>query len=510
LLPSIEDLTWQGGEKMDNIESAIQPRRPIKRQSTAIEAELLKLGNTIVTKFHVLMRISQIYDSKNTAIQQFVQESLQTINQWIKREGVLSILVDNELFLNGERLRYSVEGFTSFKYLLTQCRKRRIGEVVFKSPADETTLKEFIYGLMSLEDGNEKNAELFSESLASHGITSIEVHPLEVLEGEEDAITYYLVDQQKVAQKVFFETIGTIKEVITHIKGKQHADVRKLKRLAQKAVNLIVEDESILLGMATIKNYDEYTFNHSVNVTIYSLAIGKRLGFTRKIMTELGITALLHDIGKSKIPREILNKPGPLDEGEWGVMKKHPLLGVEVALNLKQLGEINPRMVVGIFDHHLNNDLSGYPKLFRKKELSLFGRIIQIADSYDAMTTARIYKKSAYTPEHSLAIMLRERVVHFDPILLKILIGVVGIYPIGSLVLLNTHEVGIVYKPNPDPKWIDRPRVILVERHEKKDVKKELIDLTETDGPNHFKRTVIKTLDPNKYHVDIAKYFLAS
>ena len=83
---------------MDNVESAIQPSRPVKKPPASIETELLKLGNTIVTKFHVLMRISQIYDSKNTAIQQFVQESLQTINQWIKREGILSILVDNELF----------------------------------------------------------------------------------------------------------------------------------------------------------------------------------------------------------------------------------------------------------------------------------------------------------------------------------------------------------------------------------------------------------------------------
>ena len=495
---------------MENTETAIQNRQMTKRQSTTMEAELLKLGNTIVTKFHVLMRISQIYDSKNTALQQFIQESLQTINDWIKREGVLSILVDNELFLNGERLRYSVEGFTSFKYLLIQWRKRRIGEVVFKSPVDERTLKEFIYALMSLEEGSERNADLLSESLVNHGITSVEVHPLEVLESEEDAITYYLVDQQKVAQKVFFETIGTIKEVITHIKEKQHADVRKLKRLAQKAVHLIVEDESILLGMATIKNYDEYTFNHSVNVAIYALAIGKRLGFSRKIMTELGITALLHDIGKSKIPREVLTKAGPLDEGEWGLMKKHPLLGVEVALNLKQLGEINPRMVIGIFDHHLNNDHSGYPKLFRKKELSLFGRIIQIVDSYDAMTTAKIYKKRPYTPEQALAIMLRERVIHYDPILLKILIGVVGIYPIGSLVLLNTHELGIVYKPNPDPKWMDRPRLIIVERGEKSGATKELVDLTETDGQNRFQRTIIKTLDPNKYHIDIAKYFLPS
>jgi hypothetical protein len=104
--------------------------------------------------------------------------------------------------------------------------------------------------------------------------------------------------------------------------------------------------------------------------------------------------------------------------------------------------------------------------------------------------------------------MLRERAIHFDPILLKILIGVVGIYPIGSLVLLDTHELGIVYKPNADPKYMDRPRVILMELQEKKDIKKELVDLTETSSPNHFKRTSIKTLDPNKYHIDIAKYFL--
>ena len=174
-----------------------------------------------------------------------------------------------------------------------------------------------------------------------------------------------------------------------------------------------MEDESILLGMTTIKNYDEYTFNHCVNVSIYSLAIGRRLGLSRKILTELGITALLHDIGKSKIPRETLNKPGSLNGEEWNLMKKHSLMGVEIVLNLKQLGEINPRMVIGIFDHHLKNDPSGYPKLFRKKEIGLFGQIIQIADAYDAMTTPRIYKKVPYTPEQALAIMLKERNVQF-------------------------------------------------------------------------------------------------
>ena len=474
-----------------------------------MDPELSRIGNNLVTKFHVLMRISQIYDSKNVALHQFIQESLHAINTFIKREGSLSLkILTDDIFLNEQRLRYSVEGFTSFKYLLTQWKKRLIGGVFFKEPVDEGMLKEFIYILMSLEEGNEENVTIFNKRLEDRHISSVEVNPLEVIENEEGSFVLRKENSREVAKKVFFETLGTVKEVITNIKGKQHADVRKLKRLVRKAVHLILEDESILLGMTTIKNYDEYTFHHSVNVAIYSLAMGRRLGFSRNVLSELGITAMLHDIGKSKIPIEILNKPSQLDAEEWGLMKKHPLMGVEIVLNLKQLGEINPKMVIGIFDHHLKNDLSGYPKLFQKKEVSLFGRIIEITDAYDAMTTPRIYKKIPYTPEQALAILMKERDVHFDSILLKMFIGLVGIYPIGSLVLLDTHEMGIVFKTNSDSRSMDRPQVILVEKNEHGEGKKKLVDLTEMDGGNHFKRSIVKTLDPSKYHIDISKYFL--
>jgi len=492
------------------METTAQTQRASKKPSETMDSDLSKLGNSLVTKFHVLMRISQIYDSKNVALHQFVEESLQSINNLIKREGTLSLkVVKEDVFINDQRLRYSVEGFTSFKYLLTQWKKRLIGEVVFKGLLDEAVLKEFIYALMNLEEGKEENADLLNKQLVNKDIRSIEVNSLEMIEqeGEEGAALRLKEDPEEVAKKVFFETIGTIKEVITHIKGKQYVEVRKLKRLAQKAVHLVMEDESILLGMATIKNYDEYTFNHSVNACIYALAIGKRLGFSKKTLTELAVTALLHDIGKSKIPREVLNKPSPFDEGEWGLMKKHPLWGVEILLNLKQLGEINPRMVIGIFDHHLKSDFSGYPKLFRKKEVSLFGQVIQIADSYDAMTTPTNYRKVPFTPEQSLAMMLKQRGVHYDPLLLKIFLGLVGIYPVGSLVLLDTRELGIVYKPNVNPKWMDRPKVMLVYRDEKGKATKEMLDLTETDSKGRFKRSVIKTLDPYKYHIDISRYF---
>ncbi len=490
------------------MESATQSKEGGRRSGEAMDTGLMKLGSNLITKFHVLIRISQIYDSKNVALNQFLQEALHAINTFIQREGPFAIkIVGNDIFLNEQRLRYTVEGFNSFKFVLTQWKKRFIGEVHFKQPLDEEGLREFIYILMSLEEGREDNADRFNEKLRERHLSSIEVGPLEVSEREEGVYRVQDEDIREIGKKVFFETIGTFKEVVNHIKGKQHADVRKLKRLVRKAVHLVMEDESILLGMATIKNYDEYTFNHSVNVAIYSLAMGRRLGFSRNVLSELGITAMLHDIGKSKIPLEILNKPAGLNDEEWGLMKKHPLMGVEIVLNLKQLGEVNPRMVIGIFDHHLKNDLSGYPRLFRKKEVSLFGRIIQIADAYDAMTTPRIYKKVPYTPEQALAIMLKGRDVHFDSILLKMFIGLVGIYPIGSLVLLDTHELGIVVKPNTDPQWLDRPQVILVERDERGRGKKELVDLTERNGGG-FKRSILKTLDPNKYHIDIAKYFL--
>jgi HD-GYP domain-containing protein (c-di-GMP phosphodiesterase class II) len=494
---------------MEMTESAVRPQQVAGKSPEAMAPDLMKMGNNLVTKFHVLMRISRTYDSKNVALSQFIQESLKTINNFIEREGSFGLkIIRDDLYLNEQRLRYSVEGFTSFKYILTQWKKRFIGEVIFKEAVNEETLRAFIYTMVELEEGREDNPTLFNEKMTQQGVASIRVNPLESFEGGDGLYAARKGDIQEVGKKIFFETIGTIKEVMTQIRGDQHADVRKLKRLVQKTIHVLMEDESILLGLTTIKNYDEYTYNHSVNVSIYSLAMGRRLGLSKETLTELGLTALFHDFGKSKIPKEVLNKPAALDETEWALMKKHSLMGVETVLNLKQLGEINPRMVIGIFDHHLKYDLSGYPKLYRGKKVSLFGRILQIADAYDAMTTPRVYKKNPYTLEETLAIMQKDSGRHFDPTLLKIFIGLVSVYPIGSVVLLNTGEMGIVNKPNPDPKWIGRPQVILLPRDKKEDGNHEVVDLTEVDDQGHFKRSIAKTLDPNQYNIDVAKYFL--
>jgi putative nucleotidyltransferase with HDIG domain len=471
------------------------------------ETRSSRLGNDLIIKLHILMKVSQIYDQKNVALDQVVKSTLELINQLLKSEGSLSLQVIRDgIFINQKRLKIGVDSYIGFKFVLEQLQKKRIGEIRIGEYLDEDTLKEFVYHLMNLSDGDENNAKQLEDDLTRLGITSLAFEPLEIF--EEDEFFAGQTDPKEAGKKLFFETIGVIKGVVTGINKNQFINARKLKRMVQGAVNLMVKDESILLGLTTIKNYDEYTFNHCVNVAIYSLAIGRRLGFSKKTLTELGITALLHDIGKAKIPKEIINKPDKLDDGEWRVMREHPMLGVEMMLKIKQLGEMSPKMVIGVFEHHLNCDLTGYPRVIRKKELTLFGKIIKVADCYDAMTTPRVYRSKVFLPEQALAIIVRDK-KGFDPILVKVFIAIIGIYPIGSLVLLDTNEVGVVYETNPDPQLINRPKIILVSQSEGRRRIGPAVDLTEADeGTENYKRSIVKTLDPRKYHVNIVEHFL--
>jgi putative nucleotidyltransferase with HDIG domain len=466
-----------------------------------------RLGNELIIKLHILMKSSQIYDQKNVALNQVVQGSLELINHFLKSERSLALkVIRNGLFINGKRLKVGVDSYIGFKFVLEQLQKKRVGEIRIFGVLSEKMLKEFVYHLMNLEDGGEENAKKLQEDLKRLEIDFVHVEPLEIF--EEDELFVGHTDRKEAGKRLFFETIGVIKGVVTGIKKNQFIDARKMKRMVQGAVNLMVKDESILLGLTTIKNYDQYTFNHCVNVAIYSLALGRRLGFSKKMLTELGMTGLLHDIGKSKIPREIINKPDKLDDDEWRLIREHPMTGVEMMLKIKQLGEMSPKMAIGVFEHHLNCDLTGYPKLIRKKDLTLFGKIIKITDCYDAMTTPRAYRKTPYRPEQALAVMVREK-NGFDPLLLKVFIGIIGIYPIGSLVLLDTNEMGVVYETNPDPQYINRPKVILISQSEGKRRIGPAVNLAEMDDEKKtYRRSIVKALDPKKYHVNIVEHFL--
>jgi HD-GYP domain-containing protein (c-di-GMP phosphodiesterase class II) len=271
-------------------------------------------------------------------------------------------------------------------------------------------------------------------------------------------------------------------------------------------VDIILQEEELLIGMTAIKDYDEYTYNHSVNVSILSVALGQRLGLSRKVLTDLGLVALFHDIGKMEVPAEILNKPTNFNDEEWKIIKKHPFWGVRAILKLKGLDASSIRTAIVAFEHHLNYDMSGYPKVSRSLDLDFYSKIVSLADQYDGMTSARVYSRIPMAPDKALSVMMERAGTQLDPLLFKFFINMIGVFPIGTLVLLDTKELGLVYGGN--TMFQDRPRVLVIIDSGGNRVKGHVVDLAEKDGGGKYQRTIVKTMDPNKYRINLAEYLL--
>jgi putative nucleotidyltransferase with HDIG domain len=268
-------------------------------------------------------------------------------------------------------------------------------------------------------------------------------------------------------------------------------------------------DESILLGLATIKNYDEYTFNHSVNVAIYAIALGQRIGLPKKLLSHLGMAGLLHDIGKTTIPSGVINKTEKLTPEDWALIHYHPIAGSEIILRVKEWGELSTRLIAAAFEHHLRYDLSGYPRMARKKSITLFGRIVALADFFDALIRPRAYRGFPYVSEKILGFMLERAGKDFDPALVKIFINMIGVFPLGTLVLLDTNEMGIVVQIQGDLELIDRPSACLLRYANGEYQKGKVVDLKEVDeSTGAYKRSILKTLDPNEYNINVAEFLI--
>ncbi len=467
-----------------------------------------RLGTEFVTRFYRLLKGAAIYDQKNVNIDRLTHECVQAINDIIRSQGnfFLKIVRDN-FFFNNARIIVRADKYPIFKAFWQEMRKRWIGEVEFIEEMRGEHLKDFVYLILGLEQNNESNYLYVNKQLEYRNIRSIQVGKLEFFKDEE--IYVDSEDQKKRSKEVYFRSIGLVREVVESINQQKALNIRKAKRLMQNAVNAILQDESTLLGLANIKNYDEYTFNHSVNVAIYAIALGQRIGIPKKDLSHLGMAALFHDMGKTRISKEILNKTGKLSPEEWAIMRTHPVAGTELIMRMKEWGELSTRMIEGAFEHHLRYDLTGYPRLTRKRRISLFGRIITVADFYDALVRPRVYNRFPYVSEKILGIMLERSGKDFDPAIVKVFINMIGIFPLGTLVLLNTNEMGIVTQIQEDTELIDRPKVCLVYYGDGQYRKGEVVDLKEKDDASgSFKRNIVKTLDPNEYNLNLAEFLM--
>ncbi len=255
--------------------------------------------------------------------------------------------------------------------------------------------------------------------------------------------------RRKRALRTYGYAMHSLQEVADKLRSNRQAGIGKAVHLVQNMVDLIMDDDNVLLGLSTIRDYDDYTFTHSVNVAILSVCLGHRIGMSRVSLSRLGLSGLFHDLGKIDVPKKILNKPGRLGENEFAIMQNHSMNSVRRIVRLRASYEKKACILLGPFEHHLRYDLSGYPRTPRKKPLSLIGRIVAIADVYDAVTSPRSYRATAMTPDQALGLMLKGSGSAFDPILLKVFINMLGVYPVGTVLQLEGGEMGIVIPPPP-------------------------------------------------------------
>jgi putative nucleotidyltransferase with HDIG domain len=225
--------------------------------------------------------------------------------------------------------------------------------------------------------------------------------------------------------------------------------------------DIIQVDESVLVGLTSIKDYDEYTFAHSVNVCVLSMAIADRLGLPKAETAEIGVAGLLHDIGKMHVPLSILNKSEHLSAEEWDTMKRHPMLGVIELSRVRSLRMITSPLFVAL-QHHVQFAGAGYPQKPGAWNLHRHSRIVSVADVFDAMTTARNYRTMPLAPGKALRFIHDMSGTIFDPVVVKAFIRAMGIYPVGSGVELNTGDVAVVVRQNRELHHIHRPYVRLV------------------------------------------------
>ena len=258
-----------------------------------------------------------------------------------------------------------------------------------------------------------------------------------------------------------------------------HAAVDSTRRIAETIVDCVLGREEFLLDMMEIKGYDNYTYSHSLNVGLLSILLAHEIGITRNQLEDLALCALMHDVGKIDIPIEIINKTGPITDSEFAVIKTHPEKGVE---RLRKCYNISREVLQGIQSHHEKIDGTGYPFGTKSTSISLFGRILAVADVYDALTSHRSYRK-AWRPSEAIEYILAGADTQFDYNIVQVFMRIVCAYPTGTIVRLSDESMAVVVKNRSEN--VLRPRVRLIEDSALGEKGTE-IDLLEDSGAFHL------------------------
>lgn len=321
-------------------------------------------------------------------------------------------------------------------------------------------------------DEPEVREQLVKEMAAASAITAPPVKQKEKESWEPVPVSAEL----KRAREVHGQAHRAVHDVMRDVRMGRAISTDAVSEVVDTITGSIMRSPSALIGMVGLKSKDDYTFLHSVSVGTLLVAFGRTLGLDPDTLNELGTGGLLHDVGKMKVPNEILNKPGRLTDAEFDIIKRHPVDGHAVLVENGGVGDI-PLDITR--HHHERKDGTGYPDRQTDAEISRFAKMAAIVDVYDAITADRCYHK-AMEPTDALRKMWEWSAQHFDRELLQVFMKCIGIYPIGSLVRLESGLIGVVVEQNPGSLLTPKVKTVY---HSKsmRHVSPSILDLSKAD-----------------------------
>jgi HD-GYP domain-containing protein (c-di-GMP phosphodiesterase class II) len=464
---------------------------------------LQRRGRDILFALAAAVRALQLYPLENQAVVNALAELEATARSVLEQEGELSIrYVGDFFFVNDLRLRIDLASYATFGMVGRALQRHGIGQMEVFAGVTTPEWTAFLSLLMA-EPPAENRFDAFTERLSRSAVLNVAVHPDREREPDPDD------DSRQMAKRAYAQTVAVARETMSALRMGRGVSIRPVKRAVQSIVDQVLTNETSIFGLTTLRDYDEYTFTHSVNVCIFSVALGKKLGFDKHQLYELGLGALMHDVGKARMPYELINKSGPLTNDEFRVMQEHPAEGLLALFALRGLAELPLRAMLVAYEHHMKIDQTGYPRSVRPRTTTLFGRIVAVADGFDAATTKRSYQAQPWPADQVLREMRDNNSRGFDPLIVKAFISMTGIYPVGSLVILDSYELAVVVAPSTRPDAMHQPTVRII--HDAMGIPLDappVVDLTETDPSGAPLRAIIKTTDPERYGINVGDYFV--
>ncbi len=462
---------------------------------------LHELGVELVVRLNSGMKSARIYEPNNALFRRQAGLLLKIVQTSQAEFGKAHLtLRASTLFYNNLRLKYGISNYRFFKFLVQELKEIGTSGIIFEPETSEEEIQQLLVVLAKSERKPGAAFEELADYLKRRAVEHIRLEQIDPCE--------LTGEKERRAAKVYFLGITHLEETFRHEGSKEKIKLSTTRRLIQSVFNHLVDNESFVQGLTNIKNFHEYTLNHSLNVCILAVALGRRLGLDRNELVDLGISAFFHDFGKLDTPKEILEKPARLDEEERQIIEKHPHQGAMKLVEFHRFKNLPLRAIHVALEHHVKEDLGGYPRYFRKTSSNLFSKIVKIVDFFDAVTTKRVYRAKPFTREEALRLMLEQSGREFHPVLLSEFIKMMGVYPVGSLVLLNSGEIGIVVENNPDLSFLLQPKVMLITDSQRNKKIGETIDLSEPDKEGKFSRSIVKTLNPEQYGIRVEDYFL--